>query len=311
MPAHTTSADGTTIAYESHGQGPPLVLVFGALSDRNARFATPAHLLDHHFTVFTYDRRGRGASRDAPTYSVQNEIDDLAAVIETAIAETAVAETAVIEVAEATAAEATAAEATAAEATAAEATAAETAVAETAGGKAHVFGHSSGAILALKAARAGLPIDRLAVYEPPFILDGTRPRPPGDLAHRLRDLINQGRRADALRLNFTEAMQFPPETVTGIERGPLWAHFLSLAHTLPYDMEICGPGNHLPVADVAQIGVPTLVIAGEKSPAWMRASTAELAKTIPGARHVTLEGQDHGTRPAVLAPVLRDFYLMR
>jgi pimeloyl-ACP methyl ester carboxylesterase len=277
MPAHTTSADGTMIAYESHGQGPPLVLVFGALSDRKARFATPAHLLDHHFTVFTYDRRGRGASRDAPTYSVQNEIDDLAAVIETAVAETAVAETAVAETA----------------------------------GKAHVFGHSSGAILALKAAGAGLPIDRLAVYEPPFILDGTRQRPPADLALRLRDLINQGRRADALRLNFTEAMQFPHETVTGIERGPLWAHFLSLAHTLPYDIEVCGPGNHLPVAEVAQIRVPTLVIAGEKSPAWMRASTAELAKTIPGARHVTLEGQDHGTRPAVLASVLRDFYLMR
>ncbi len=278
MPAYTRSADGTTIAYERHGQGPPLVLVFGALSDRQARFATPGHLLDRDFTVFTYDRRGRGDSGDATNYSVQKEIDDLAAVIREAVREAGQA--------------------------------AGTPGSEP-GTKAHLFGHSSGAILALKAAGAGLPIDHLAVYEPPFILDGTRTRPPVDLARRLRDLVHEGHRAEALRLDFTEAMQFSPEAITGIERGPLWAQFLSLAHTLPYDIEICGPGNYIPMADVAQITVPTLVIAGEKSPGWMQAGTAELAKKIPGARHVTLAGQDHGTRPAALAPVLRDFYLMR
>lgn len=74
------SADGTLIAYERRGSGPALVLVGGALCTA-ASDAPLAELLAPHFSVFTYDRRGRGASGDTAPYAVRREIEDLAAVI--------------------------------------------------------------------------------------------------------------------------------------------------------------------------------------------------------------------------------------
>ncbi|HEU5470732.1 MAG TPA: alpha/beta hydrolase [Actinophytocola sp.] len=77
-----TSADGTTIAYERTGSGPPLVLVDGAMCYRAAGPARPlAAALHEHFTVYTYDRRGRGDSADTPPYSPAREIEDLQAVL--------------------------------------------------------------------------------------------------------------------------------------------------------------------------------------------------------------------------------------
>jgi pimeloyl-ACP methyl ester carboxylesterase len=70
------SADGTLIAYERRGSGPALVLVGGALCTAAAD-APLAELLAPHFSVFTYDRRGRGASGDTAPYAVRREIEDL------------------------------------------------------------------------------------------------------------------------------------------------------------------------------------------------------------------------------------------
>lgn len=77
-----TSADGTTIAYERTGTGPALVLVDGAMCYRAAGPMRPlAALLQRHFTVFTYDRRGRGESTDTTPYAVAREVEDLQALI--------------------------------------------------------------------------------------------------------------------------------------------------------------------------------------------------------------------------------------
>ncbi|GAA2466901.1 alpha/beta hydrolase [Streptomyces macrosporus] len=76
-----TSRDGTPIAYERHGDGPPIVLVSGALCDRTAN-APLAALLARSFTVYNHDRRGRGASGDSSApYAVRREVEDIAAVI--------------------------------------------------------------------------------------------------------------------------------------------------------------------------------------------------------------------------------------
>ncbi|WP_436499297.1 alpha/beta fold hydrolase [Actinokineospora sp. HUAS TT18] len=80
-----TSADGTTIAYETHGTGPALIIVDGALCHREMGPSRDvAKELADRFTVYCYDRRGRGQSSDAADYSVDREIEDLAAVIEAA-----------------------------------------------------------------------------------------------------------------------------------------------------------------------------------------------------------------------------------
>lgn len=75
-----TSRDGTTIAFERTGDGPPVVLVAGALSDRSDTSKLAA-LLAPHFTVINYDRRGRGASGDTPPYAVERECEDIEALV--------------------------------------------------------------------------------------------------------------------------------------------------------------------------------------------------------------------------------------
>jgi pimeloyl-ACP methyl ester carboxylesterase len=76
------STDGTPIAYDREGSGPALVLVDGAMCYRAAGPMRPlASLLIGHFTVFTYDRRGRGESGDTLPYAVEREVEDLQAVI--------------------------------------------------------------------------------------------------------------------------------------------------------------------------------------------------------------------------------------
>lgn len=74
-----TSPDGVTIAYERSGSGPALVIVNGALSTRQT-VAPLAPLLESDFTLYRYDRRGRGDSTDADSSTPQREVEDLAAV---------------------------------------------------------------------------------------------------------------------------------------------------------------------------------------------------------------------------------------
>jgi pimeloyl-ACP methyl ester carboxylesterase len=79
---HVASKDGTTIGYERSGSGPALILIDGALCSRAfGPSAKLAPLLARNFTVYTYDRRGRGQSGDTPPYSPAREVDDLAAII--------------------------------------------------------------------------------------------------------------------------------------------------------------------------------------------------------------------------------------
>src|SRR6266853_2457474 len=73
------SADGTVIAFDQSGRGPAMILVVGAFSDRSST-KTLALQLGSQFTVYEYDRRGRGDSGDTAAYSIEREVDDLAAV---------------------------------------------------------------------------------------------------------------------------------------------------------------------------------------------------------------------------------------
>jgi pimeloyl-ACP methyl ester carboxylesterase len=83
----------------------------------------------------------------------------------------------------------------------------------------------------------------------------------------------------------------------------------SLAHTLAYDITLCGDTNEMPAARLAGIDVPTLVLGGGNSPEWFHNTVRAVAETIPGAELRFLAGQDHGAADDVLAPVLIDFLL--
>src|SRR5918999_4981793 len=163
-----TSSDGTTIAFERSGDGPPVILVCGGSTDRMAN-APLADLLAEQFTVFNYDRRGRGDSGDTAPYAVEREVQDLDAVIAAA------------------------------------------------GGSASVYGTSSGAALALEATASGLSVTRLALWEPPFILEG-RPRPPADTAKTYTELVAAGRRGDAVEFFISQGGGLPPQFVAEARR---------------------------------------------------------------------------------------------
>jgi pimeloyl-ACP methyl ester carboxylesterase len=167
------SEDGTPIAFERVGQGPPLIFVVGAFNGR-AKAAPLAEALKDRFAVFTYDRRGRGDSGDTRPYAVKREIEDLGALLEEA------------------------------------------------GGEASVFGFSSGATLSLRAAARGLPIGRLALYDPPLTAEGVLVPDAEDLARRIGALVEEGKRGDAVALYQTEGLGLPAEVVSGLRQAPYW-----------------------------------------------------------------------------------------
>jgi len=204
------SKDGTPIAFDQLGEGLPVILVCGGSTDRSAN-APLAALLAPHFTVFNYDRRGRGDSGDTAPYAVAREVED----IETLIAE--------------------------------------------AGGSAFLYGTSSGAALALEAAASGLAITKLALWEPPFILDESR-RPPADTAKTYTELVTAGRRGDAVEYFMAKVVGLPPEFVAQARNAPFWQAQEALAHTLAYDATIMGDYS-LPTERAAIVKAPTLVIA--------------------------------------------------
>jgi pimeloyl-ACP methyl ester carboxylesterase len=170
-----------------------------------------------------------------------------------------------------------------------------------AGGSASVFGYSSGAILALRAAAHGLAIPRLAFYEPPPT--GARA---GELAPQLAELVAAGRRGDAVELFQTEAVGIPAAIVAQMRHAPFRPALEQLAPTLVYESTIL---QALPPDLIASVRAPTLVLDGEQSPLVMRQAAHSLADALPAGGYRTLEGVGHDIDPAVVAPVVEEFFL--
>ncbi|MEU7895527.1 alpha/beta hydrolase [Nonomuraea sp. NPDC049152] len=263
------SADGTAISYDRVGSGPAVILVDGATAYRavNPMAAELAELLSPSFTVYTYDRRGRGQSGAAATDvtaadSVAAEIADLDALIAEA------------------------------------------------GGAAALCGVSSGAVLALEAARAGSPISQLALYEPPFVVTGDRAPVPDDYRQRLQAAVAEGRRGDAAAMFLTYAVGIPSEYVDGMRQGPHWPGMEQIAHTLSYDAAVMGStmsGEVKELERFAAVQVPTLVLYGGNTEPWIAAAAQALAEVLPSALLDSLEGQDHQVAAAAIAPSLSRF----
>ncbi|MBO3747088.1 alpha/beta hydrolase [Streptosporangiaceae bacterium NEAU-GS5] len=257
------SADGTRIAYDTFGsEGATVILVSGATGRRSDPFNTNlAELLASRFTVYNYDRRGRGDSGDTAPYAVDREIEDIAALIDAA------------------------------------------------GGSAFVFGISSGGVLALRAARRLPQITKVAAYEPPFVVDDSRPPLPADYVERLDAAIAAGRRGDAGEIFMIEAAGVPAEYLPGMHDLPFWPFLEEIAHTIAYDGRIMADtmsGKPLK-AEWTELTTRALVVDGGELPV-MHSGAKNLAELAANIRHVTLGGQTHDVDPKVLAPVLIDFF---
>jgi pimeloyl-ACP methyl ester carboxylesterase len=181
---------------------------------------------------------------------------------------------------------------------------------DVAGAPATVFGWSSGAVLALDAAAAGLPIARLALFEPPFVVDDSRPPLPTDYVERLDAAVAAGRPGDAAALFITAAANMPAEMVEQVRNSDFWPIMEAVAPTIAYDGRIMGTtmsGNPLPTDRWAAVSVPTLVMYGRGTfPSIIPAAHA-LADLLPTATLKPVEGENHGAPAGVLAAELRAF----
>ncbi len=127
----------------------------------------------------------------------------------------------------------------------------------------YVFGTSSGAALALGAAANGLSITKLALYEPPFMIDEHDHRPPVDYHAKLTSLAEAGLRGDAIKYLMNAGIGIPSIFVFLMQLMPAWSKMKAVAHTLPYDAAIM-EDFFLPAAKAASIRVPTLIAGGKK-----------------------------------------------
>ena len=166
----TTSKDGTMLAFDRWGTGRPSC---SCAADRSTTrpIAALAQQLASNFTVFNYDRRGRGDSGDTSPYAIEREVEDAGAVVDAA------------------------------------------------GGEANLWGSSSGAALALICAEQGLPITKLALWEPPYFPDGVRETAP-DQVEQYETMVAEDRRGDAVEYFMSKVVGMPPEFVAGARSQP-------------------------------------------------------------------------------------------
>lgn len=250
------SVDGTSIAYERTGSGPSVVLVEAAGHFRElSSFTGLAELLAADFTVYQYDRRGRGSSTDTPPYAVEREVEDLAALIERA------------------------------------------------GGSAFVYTFSSGGLLGLHAAAAGLPIPKLALLEPPIEADEDWAAQAAFTAG-IVERVEDGRPAAAVEY-FLTGIGVPDEIVADMRPTPAWSAMVSVAHTLVYDCRLSEASSPRLLAAVT---MPTLVLDSEGSTDDLTGMAATVARALPRGEHRSLAGGWHGVPDEIVAPVLVEFF---
>jgi pimeloyl-ACP methyl ester carboxylesterase len=166
------------------------------------------------------------------------------------------------------------------------------ALVEVVGGRPAVFGFSSGGLLGLAAARAGVSISALAIYEAPF---GVRPdRRGADLPERLEALVDAGRAGDAVTLFQLEGIGLPDEMVAGIRRSPMFPALAAIARSTVYDATLvrvyADPGSEL-----TAVPLPVLVMCGSGTWPLLADAARTLAGALPDGRYQEVDGGvDHG-----------------
>src|SRR6266571_682967 len=189
MRRFVTSRDGTRIAYETAGHGQAALIVLGALNSRKSG-AKLAKLLASKFAAVSYDRRGRGDSSDAATYSPEREVEDIAALIDAV------------------------------------------------GEPVCLYGHSSGAALAISAAvKLRKRVTKLAIYEAPFSLDSKSRKAAKEYYTAVKKALAAGHNGEAVAL-FVRSVGVSDKQIQAMRHMPMWKGLEKLAPTLVYDSEV-------------------------------------------------------------------------
>lgn len=254
----TQSKDGTTLAYDLYGSGPALIYITGASCFRSFMpVAHDAKAFAKEFTVYNYDRRGRGDSGNTIPWTVEREVEDIEALIDAA------------------------------------------------GGEASLYGHSSGAVLALEAAlRLGNKVRKVVLYDASYVHDETEQAQYMQLSRTIQALLDAGKNAAAMR-TFLKGIGMPGLFVSLLPFFPGWRTMKALAPTLAYDIALTS--DLPPIERAAAVAVPTHILVGQKSPASLHDVASQLTNAIPGASFTELPGQDHMVSAKSLLPELVDF----
>lgn len=181
------------------------------------------------------------------------------------------------------------------------------------GAPAALYGHSSGAALALRAAAAGLPLTHLVLHDAPFNRDEPDARAVSQAYRReLEALIGEGRHDDATQL-FLRTVGAPDDAIARMRTEPWWRAMVALGPTLLHDSEVMGDGHGgtVPSELLTSVAVPTLVVYGGDNPPWMLDIAKQLADGIADATLEILKGEDHVVASDVLAPILHGFLTSR
>src|SRR4030095_3760242 len=163
---------------------------------------------------------------------------------------------------------------------------------------------SSGAVLALEAATATPGITKLVLYEPPFIVDDSRPPLPDDYVAHLKALADTDRRGEAVEYFMTTGVGVAAAAIAAMRESPFWPSLEAVAHTLWYDGVIMGDnmvGKPLSADRWSSVTIPTFAIAGGASPPSQLNAVQQLADVLRDARLLTMEGQTHEVDPTLLA----------
>lgn len=278
-----TSQDGTKIAFDRVGSGPAVVLINGAMAYRamDPTLGRLAELLSTDFSVYNFDRRGRGESGDTQPFAKTREIEDVQALIDDAGGQAALFGV-----------------------SSGGAIALETAA--TTPGVTKVVVYEVPFIVD----DSRRPVIDYEGHSKRLVAEG-----------RLDELLNEYiplvfgmlEEADSTAGHEQAMPEHDPnaeEQAQGEQDQAMMDALYAVLPTIPYDAAFVGEfmvGKPLPADHWADVTVPVLVADGGASPAWLRAAADALAEVLPNASRETLAGQTHMVEPEVLAPALLSF----
>jgi pimeloyl-ACP methyl ester carboxylesterase len=181
------------------------------------------------------------------------------------------------------------------------------------GGRASLWGWSSGAAVALRAAAADIGVEKLVVYETPFKTDPEAKYPTDDYGARLEQIVAEGNAMRAARHFMRNGIGMPAPLVGLMTLMPMFRRFAANGLTLPFDHAALGEhnmhGRSLDAREWATVTCPTLVVYGSKTYPVLKHASRALVDVLPNATLLELAGQNHNVSPAAIVPVLSEFVI--